>query len=62
MCCGCLKESSRRDGSFEHPKRMFKLMGKKIIAVFAKLFCLIGPLDFSHNMADTKLVQKGLST
>ena len=29
ICCGYSKEPSRRDGSFEHPKHMFKLMGKK---------------------------------
>ena len=29
ICCGYSKEPSRYDGSFEHPKHMFKLMGKK---------------------------------
>ena len=29
ICCGYLKEPSRWDGYFEHPKHMFKLMGKK---------------------------------
>ena len=33
ICCGYSKEPSRRDGSFEHPKHMFNLMGKKIIAI-----------------------------
>ena len=28
-CCEYAKELSQRDGSFEHPKHMFKLMGKK---------------------------------
>ena len=28
---GCSKELSECDGSFEHPKQIFKLMGKKII-------------------------------
>ena len=27
ICCGYSKEPSQGDGSFEHPKRMFKLMG-----------------------------------
>ena len=30
ICCGYSKEPSQRDGSFEHPKLMLKLMGKKI--------------------------------
>ena len=33
ICCGYSKEPSHRDGSFEHPKHMFKLMGKKIIKI-----------------------------
>ena len=28
-----LEKTSQRDGSFEHPKHMFKLMGKKIITI-----------------------------
>ena len=31
ICCVYSKEPSQSDGSFEHPKHMFKLMGKKII-------------------------------
>ena len=31
ICCGYSKEPSHCDGSFEHPKHMFELMGKKII-------------------------------
>ena len=31
ICCGYSKELSQWEGSFEHPKHMFKLMGKKII-------------------------------
>ena len=30
ICCGYSKEPSQRDSSFEHPKHMYKLMGKKI--------------------------------
>ena len=30
---GTQKEPSQRDGSFEHPKHMFKLMGEKIISI-----------------------------
>ena len=33
ICCGHLKEPSQWDGSFEHPKHMFKLMGKEINAI-----------------------------
>ena len=29
MCFGCLKEPSRRDGSFEHPQHMVLLRNKK---------------------------------
>ena len=33
ICCGYSKEPSQCDGSFEHPKHMLKLMGKKIFAI-----------------------------
>ena len=33
LCCGYSKELSRWEGSFEHPKHMFKQMDKKIIAI-----------------------------
>ena len=33
ICCGYSKELSRWDCSFEHPKHMFKLMGKKIFTI-----------------------------
>ena len=36
-------ERSHRDGSFEHPKHMFKVMDKKIIAILHKLFFLNWP-------------------
>ena len=32
ICCECSKEPSQWDGSFENPKHMFRLLGKKIIA------------------------------
>ena len=35
ICCGYSKEPSRWDGSFEHPKLIFNLMGKKIIALLS---------------------------
>ena len=33
LCCGYSKEPSHREGSFEHPKHLFKLMDKKIIPI-----------------------------
>ena len=33
ICCGCSKEPSQRDGSFEHPKHKLKLMGKKVFII-----------------------------
>ena len=33
MFCGCSKELSQRDGSFEHLKHMFKLITKKIFTI-----------------------------
>ena len=39
ICCGYSKEPSQFDGSFEHPKHMLKLMGKKHVQFYAeKLF------------------------
>ena len=34
ICRGYSKEPSQREDSFEHPKHMFKLMGKGINAIF----------------------------
>ena len=39
ICCGCSKEPSLWDGSFEHPKPMFKLIDKIIITILG-LKCL----------------------
>ena len=33
ICCWYSKEPSHQNGSFEHPKNMFKLMGKKIMTI-----------------------------
>ena len=38
-----LKESSQLDGSFEHPKHMLKIMGKKIFTILPCFFCLSKP-------------------
>ena len=40
ICCGYSKEPSHWDGSFEHPKHMFKLMDKKIITILRRKFLL----------------------
>ena len=51
ICCGYTKEPSRWDGSFEHPKHMFILMGKKIITILRSENFLIGPmliLSYTH--------------
>ena len=42
--CGYWKKPSQWDGSFEPPKHMFNLMGKKIIAILRLKKCLTGPL------------------
>ena len=44
ICCGYSKESSQGDGSFEHPKHMFKLMGKKIIEILHNKISLSRPM------------------
>ena len=41
ICCGCSKEPSQWDGSFEHPKHMFKLMGKKIFTILGSKIVFI---------------------
>ena len=33
ICCGCSKEPSRWDGSFEHKQQMFMLIGKNFITI-----------------------------
>ena len=39
-----LKEPSQWDGSFEHPKQVFKLMGKNIIKILRNKISLSGPM------------------
>ena len=41
ICCGYSKEPSQWDGSFEHPKHMFKLIGKEINAILGAQSILI---------------------
>ena len=45
ICCGYSKEPSHWDGSFEHPKHMFKLMGKRIITIICSKYFLISTND-----------------
>ena len=38
ICCGYSKEPSQLDSSFEHPRHMFEIMDKKIIAILHRIF------------------------
>ena len=44
-----LKRTVSMSSSFEHPKYMFKLMDKKIIAILRKLFLLNWAYDYKHR-------------
>ena len=44
LCCGYSKEPSQWDGSFEHPKHMLKIMGKKIFTYLPWNFWLSKPV------------------
>ena len=33
-----------RDGSFGHPKQIFRLMGQKIFTIYAQKFCFSGSM------------------
>ena len=41
ICCGYSKEPSQWNGSFNHPKHMLKLMGKKILNILRWKFLFI---------------------
>ena len=47
ICCGYSKERSQWDGSFEHPKHMFKLMDKEINAILGAQTILIWTYELS---------------
>ena len=49
MCCGCSKEPSHRDGSFEYPQHMFWLRNKKNIFQLHNLSGGLTPTLFSSN-------------
>ena len=48
-CCGYSKEPSHCHGSFEHPKHMFKLTDKKIIAIVRSIIVLSWPYAFQKQ-------------
>ena len=58
ICCGYSKEPSQWDDSFEHPKHMLKLMGKKIFTIiYAQMFCLSKHMIFDKvNFNDKEYV------
>ena len=47
------KEPSQVDGSFEHPKHMLKLMGKKIFTILAENFRLSKPVYVHIGSGET---------
>ena len=58
ICCGYSKDSSQWDGSFEHPKHMLKLIGKKIFTILRWHFlfiwaCVIIQTDFHFTIPKT---------
>ena len=48
---GTQKEPSQWDGSFEHPKHMFKLMGKEINAILGAQTNHISTFEFTDSFA-----------
>ena len=55
ICYGYSKEPSQWDGSFEHPKHMLKLMGKKLFANKCLKFCLSKPMKITRKWHQTSL-------
>ena len=49
-----LKRSSR-DGSFEHPKHMLKITGKKYLQFYAKKLCLSKPMLLLTEHKDERI-------
>ena len=52
ICCGYANEPSQWDGSFEHPKHMFKAMDKEITAFFRSKNCLSELRHDNEGFAD----------
>ena len=55
-----LKRTVYRDGSFEHPKHMFKLMGKEINEILGAQTIRIWTYDLRWNTVGTPLLQKAV--
>ena len=53
ICCGYSKEPSNWDGSLKHPKHMFKLRDKKIIAISRWKFWLNWPYVLNNISTQT---------
>ena len=49
ICCGCSKEPSQWDGSFEHPKHIFNLMGKEVNVILSAQTILIWTYALTFN-------------
>ena len=47
-----LKRTVSMRRSFEHPKHMFRLLGKKIITNSPSKFCLTGPMQYDTETVD----------
>ena len=60
ICCGYSKEPSQGDASFEHPKHMLSLMGKKILHFYAHFFFYLNLCSFMSTELsnDSSLVSK----
>ena len=51
ICCGYSKEPSQRDGSFEHPKLIFRLIDKQLkVILYRNIFCLFEPMFVIKNV------------
>ena len=58
LCRGYSKEPSQCDGSFEHPKQLFKLMGKKIMTIFHSKYLP----DWTYVNTDTFFLDTHMQT
>ena len=51
---GTQKKTVSMRGFFEHPKQMFKLMDKKIIAILRLIFWLNCPYEYTFQIVTDK--------
>ena len=51
ICCGYSKEPSRWDGSFEHPKQVFKVMDKKMFAILFSQYMFTWARNYNASLA-----------